>query len=63
MYTFLHVVIKMKILLLFLVWCLLSVVSGNRYLPRDSIGNALCITTTGNISVATVIDLDFVVIH
>ena len=46
---------KMKFLLLSLISYLLSVVSGNRYLPRCSRENVLSITTitiTGNISAA-----------
>ena len=42
---FLDVVLKKKFPLLPLGWCLLCVMSGNRYLPRGS-------TTTGNIFVA-----------
>ena len=49
--TFLNVVVKKKFPLLSLGWYLFSVVSGNRYLPRGSNGNALCITSTGNIFV------------
>ena len=38
--------------LLFAVWYLFRVVSGNRYLPRGSNENTLCITSTGNVFVA-----------
>ena len=62
----LHAVVKKKFLLLSLVGYLFKVVSGN----RGSNGNALCITTTGNILVArwllslvTRPILDFVLIH
>ena len=49
--TFLDVVVKKKISLLFLGWYLFSVVTGNRYLPRCSNGSALCITMPGNVFV------------
>ena len=42
----------MKLPLLQLGRYLFSEVSGNRYLPRGSNGNALCIAITGNVSVA-----------
>ena len=49
---------------------LFRVLSGNRYLPRGSNENTLCITSTGNVSVArwvialvTVLLLDLVMIH
>ena len=49
---------------------LFSVVTGNSYLRRGSNGNALCITTTGNVFVArwvmplvAIPFLDFVMIH
>ena len=68
--TFLDVAVKKKFLLLSLGWYLFSVVSGNRYLPRGGNGNALCITSTGNIFVTrwviplvTIALLDFVMIH
>ena len=50
--TFLDVVVKKKFPLLYLGYCLFRVVSSNRYLPKDSNGNVLCITTTGNVFVA-----------
>ena len=49
--TFLDVVVKKKISLLFLGWYQFSVVTGNRYLPRCSNGSALCITMPGNVFV------------
>ena len=36
-----------------LVWYLFNVVSGNRYLTRGSSGNALTVTTTGNVFVTS----------
>ena len=49
--TFLDVV-KKEMPSLYLGWYVFSVVSGNRYLPRGSNGNALCITTTGIVFIA-----------
>ena len=64
----LDVVVKNDFPLLSVGWYLFIVVSGNRYLPRSSNGNALCIT--GNVSVArwvipliTIPLLDLVMIH
>ena len=60
----------MKISLLSLVWYLFIVLSYNRYLPRGSNGNTLCITSTGNIFIArwviplvTIPFLDYVMIQ
>ena len=50
--TFLDIVVKSNFALLSAVWYLFRVVSGNRYLPKGSYENTLCITSTGNISVA-----------
>ena len=68
--TFLHVVVKRNFPLLPVDWYLFGVVTGNRYLPRGSNGNALFITNTSNVSVrrwvltlATIPLLDFVMIH
>ena len=49
---FLDVVVRKKFPLLYLVWYLYNVVSGNRYPTRGSNGDALSTTTTGNVSVA-----------
>ena len=53
-----------------MVWYLFSVVSGNRHQTTGSNGNALGITTTGNVFVARWVlplvtrpFLDFVMIH
>ena len=66
----LHAVVKNKFPLLSLIWYLFKVVSGNRYQTRGSNGNALSITTTGDIFVASWVlplvtrpFLDFVMIH
>ena len=68
--TFLDAVVKNNFPLLSVVWYLFRVVSGNRYLPRGSNENTLCITSTGNVSVArwaispvTILFLDLVMIH
>ena len=68
--TFLDIVLKSNFPLLSVGWYLFRVVSGNRYLPRDSNENTLCITNTGNVSVArwviplvTILLLDLVMIH
>ena len=68
--TFLDVVVKKKFPLLSVGWYLFRVVSGDRYLPRGSNENALCITSTGNIFVSswviplvTIPLLDLVMIH
>ena len=50
--TFLDIVVKSNFPLLFVGWYLFRVVSGNRYLPRGSNENTLCITSNGNVSVA-----------
>ena len=47
--TFLDVAVKNDFPLLSVDWYLLS---GNRYLPRGSNKNALCVTSTDNVSVA-----------
>ena len=49
----LHAVVKMKIPLLSLVWYLFDVVSGKRRGIRSRNGNALSITTTGSVFVAS----------
>ena len=68
--TFLDAVLKKNFPLLSVDWYLFRVVSGNRYLPRDSNENTLDITCTGNASVSrwviplvTIPLLDFVMIH
>ena len=68
--TFLDVVIKKNSPLLSIGWYLFRVVTGNRYLPRASNGNALYITGTGNVFAArwviylvTIPLIDFVMIH
>ena len=68
--TFLDAVLKQNFPLLSVDWYLFRVVSGNRYLPRDSNENTLYITCTGNASVSrwviplvTIPLLDFVMIH
>ena len=68
--TFLDVMVKKNFPLLSLGWYLFRVVSGNRYLPIGSNENELCITSTGNVFVAsweiplvTIPLLDFVMIH
>ena len=68
--TFLDIVLKRNFPLLSVGWYLFGVVSGNRYLPRGSNENTLCITNTGNVSVArwviplvTILLLDLVMIH
>ena len=68
--TFLDVVIKKNSPLLSVGRYLFGVVTGNRYLPRGSNGNALYITDTGNVLVArrvihlvTIPLMDFVMIH
>ena len=68
--TFLDIVLKSNFPLLSVGWYLFRVVSGNRYLPRGSNENTLCITSTGNVSVArwviplvTILLLDLVMIH
>ena len=68
--TFLDIVVKSNFPLLSAGWYLFRVVSGNRYLPRESNENILCITSTGNVSVGrwviplvTILLLDLVMIH
>ena len=68
--TFLDIVVKSNFPLLFVGRYLLRVVSGNRYLPRGSNENTLCITNTGNVSGArwviplvTILLLNLVKIH
>ena len=68
--TLLDIVVKKNFSLLLVGWYVFRVMSGNRYLPRDSNGNTLCITSTGNVFVAswviplvTIPLLDFVMIH
>ena len=68
--TFLDVVVKNDFPLLSVGWYLFRVVTGNRYLPRDSNKNVLYITSTSNVSVArwvipvvTIPLLDLVMIH
>ena len=67
--TFLEVVVKKTFSLLFVGWYLFIVI-GNRYLPRGSNENKLCITGTGNVFVVrwvmplvTTPLLDFIMIH
>ena len=50
--TLLDVVVKKKFSLLTVIWYLFRVLIGNRYLPRGINENILCITSTGNVSVA-----------
>ena len=50
--TFLDIVVKSDFPLLSIGWYLFRVVSGNRYLPRDSNENTLCITNCEYVSVA-----------
>ena len=45
---FFDVVVKENVPLLFVGWYLFTVVSGSKYLPIDSIENALYMTSTGN---------------
>ena len=54
--TFIDAVVKSNFPLLSVGWYLFRVVSDNRYLPRGSNESALCITSTANVSVATVAD-------
>ena len=68
--TLLDIVVKKNFSLLLVGWYVFRVMNGNRYLPRDSNGNTLCITSTGNVFVAswviplvTIPLLDFVMIH
>ena len=68
--TLLDIVVKKNFSLLLVGWYVFRVMSGNRYLPRDSNGNTLCITSSGNVFVAswviplvTIPLLDFVMIH
>ena len=68
--TFLDIVVKSNFPLLSVDCYLFPVVSGNRYLPRGSNKNTLCITSTANVSVAswviplvTMLLLDLVTIH
>ena len=68
--TFLDAVVKKNFPLLPVDWYLFQVVTGNRYLPRDSNENALFIISSGNASVSrwvinlvTIPLLDFVMIH
>ena len=48
--TFLDIVVKSNFPLLSAGWYLFRVVSTNRYLPRGSNENTLCITSTDNVS-------------
>ena len=63
--TFLDEVVKSDFPLLSVGWYLFRVVSSNRYLPRSSNENTLCITSTGNVSArwVTILLLDLVMIH
>ena len=68
--TLLDVVVKKNFRLLPVDWYLFRVMTGNRYLPRGSNENTLCIKSTGYISVSTWVTilvtiplLDFVMIH
>ena len=68
--TFLDIVVKSNLPLLSVGWYLFRVVSGNRYLPRGSNENTLCIASTDNVSVArwviplvATLLLDLVMIH
>ena len=68
--TFLDIVVKSNFPLLSAGWYLFRVVIGNRHLPRCSNENVLCITSTGNVSVAswviplvTILILGLVMIH
>ena len=65
---FLNIVLKSNFPLLSVGWYLFRVVSGNRYLPRGSNENTLCITS--NVSVArwviplvTILFFNLVMIH
>ena len=67
---FLNTVVKSNFPLLSVGWYLFRVVTGNIYLPRHSNENTICITSTGNVSVArwvislvTILFLDLVMIH
>ena len=53
--TFLDVVVKKNFPLLSAGWYLFRVVSGNRYLPRDSDENVLCITSTSYVFVSRLV--------
>ena len=48
-----HAVVNKKFPLLSVVWYLFNVLSGNGHQTRGSNGNALIITTTGNVFVTT----------
>ena len=48
--TFLRVMVKKNFITIS--GLVITVVSGNRYLSKSSNGNALCITTPGNVFVA-----------
>ena len=68
--TFLDIVVNSNFPLLSVGWYLFRVVRGNRYLPRGSNENKLCITSTGNVYVArwviplvTMMILDLVMLH
>ena len=68
--TCLDIVVKSNFPLLFVARYLFRVVSGNRHLPRGSNENSICITSTGNVSVARWVTLlvaillwDLVMIH
>ena len=68
--TSLDVVVKNDIPLLSAGWYLFRVVSGNRYIPRGSNENALCITSISNVFIAswviplvTILILDLAMIH
>ena len=68
--TLLDIVVISNFPLLSVGWYLFRVLSGNRYLTRGSNKNTLCITSTGNVSVArrvihliAILLLDLVMIH
>ena len=68
--TLLVIVVKSNFPLLSVGCYLFRVASGNRYLPRGSNENTLCITSPGNVSVSrrviplvTILLLDLVMIH
>ena len=68
--TFLDIVVKSNLPLLSVGCYLFRVVSSNRYIPKGSNENTLCITSTDNVSVArwvipvvTILLLDLIMIH
>ena len=68
--TFLDIVVKNNFSLLTVGWYLLRVLTGNRYLPRGSNENTLCITSTCNVPIGrwviplvTILLLDLVIIQ